>query len=115
MYIYPTGDKIILKEAPFFSMCEELQRILGFDWLLLYLQGHLHATTVKLAMKVLVTMLRNQENVRRFREGIGRGGWLGGTENILKNQMAIMPGEIYFLILINEYTENFCLGGGGEK
>lgn len=75
-------------------MCEELQRVLGFDWLLLFMQGHLHPTTVKLALRVLVTMLRNQDNVRRFRDGIQRGGWLADTENVLKNQMAVMLGKL---------------------
>ncbi|XP_070185825.1 WD repeat and FYVE domain-containing protein 3-like isoform X2 [Littorina saxatilis] len=74
------------------TMCEELQKVLGFDWLLLFLQGHLHPTTVRLALHILVVMLRNPEYARRFREGTHRGGWLADTENVLKNQMAVMLG-----------------------
>ncbi|XP_076455501.1 WD repeat and FYVE domain-containing protein 3-like isoform X2 [Babylonia areolata] len=85
--VLPPGSQSINQ-----TMCEELQRVLGFDWLLLFLQGHLHPTTVRLALQVLVVMLRNPENARRFREGTHRGRWLADTENVLKNQMAVMLG-----------------------
>ena len=73
--------------------------MLGFDWLLLFLQGHLHPTTVQQALHILVVMLRSSENARRFREGTHRGGWLADTENVLKNQMAVMLGELWFCSL----------------
>ena len=89
-------------------MCEELQRVLGFDWLLLFMQGHLHPTTVQLALNILVAMLRSPENTRRFREGTHRGGWLADTENVLKNQMAVMLGSDLLC-----FGGVFLLGGKG--
>ncbi|GFN82004.1 WD repeat and fyve domain-containing protein 3, partial [Plakobranchus ocellatus] len=72
--------------------CEDLTRVLGFDWLLLFMQSHVHADTVVLALRVLLIMFRNPDNIRRFREGGYGGGWMGGTETVLKNQMSVMLG-----------------------
>ncbi|BFZ02583.1 hypothetical protein BsWGS_05621 [Bradybaena similaris] len=72
--------------------CDDIAKILGFDWLLLFMQCHLHADTVVLALRVLLVMFRNIENIRRFREGSYGGGWMGGTETVLKNQMSVMLG-----------------------
>ncbi|KAK7508020.1 hypothetical protein BaRGS_00000985, partial [Batillaria attramentaria] len=86
--VLPPGGTLTLNQL----FCEELQRVLGFDWLLLFLQGHLHPSTIRLALHILVTMLRNPNNAQHFREGTHRGGWLADTENVLKNQMAVMLG-----------------------
>ena len=74
-------------------MCEEIEKILGFDWLLLFMQQHLHPSTIISALHILVVILRNPVNVGRFREGNFGGGWLGDTESVLKNQMAAMLGN----------------------
>ncbi|XP_048248442.1 WD repeat and FYVE domain-containing protein 3-like isoform X1 [Haliotis rufescens] len=74
------------------STCEEIQKVLGFDWLLLFLKPHLHQSTVVLALRLLLTMFRNPNNINRFREGSFGGGWLGDTEHVIKNQMATMLG-----------------------
>ncbi|XP_041362357.1 WD repeat and FYVE domain-containing protein 3-like isoform X2 [Gigantopelta aegis] len=74
------------------QMCDEVEKVLGFDWLLLFMQSHLHPTTVISALHILVTILRIPSNVTRFREGNFGGGWLGDTESVLKNQMAAMLG-----------------------
>ncbi|XP_035824115.1 WD repeat and FYVE domain-containing protein 3 isoform X2 [Aplysia californica] len=86
--IKPPGSSSPLNQ----QMCEDVQRILGFDWLLLFMQSHLHRDTVVLVLRILVVMFRNPENVRRFREGSYGGGWMGGTETVLKNQMSVMLG-----------------------
>lgn len=76
--------------------CDDIAKVLGFDWLLLFMQCNLHADTVVLALRVLLVMFRNIENIRRFREGSYGGGWMGGTETVLKNQMSVMLGEFSF-------------------
>ncbi|XP_052816149.1 WD repeat and FYVE domain-containing protein 3-like isoform X4 [Mya arenaria] len=71
------------------SFCEELQRVLGFDWILMFLQSHVHATTVIRALKILLVMFRNPTVCARFRDGQVQygGGWLKDTELILKQQI----------------------------
>ncbi|KAH3872283.1 hypothetical protein DPMN_035498 [Dreissena polymorpha] len=68
------------------SFSEDLQRVLGFDWLLMFLSGHIHSTTVIRALKILLVMFRNPVTCARFREGVMGGGWLKDTERILKQQ-----------------------------
>ena len=58
-----------------YSIPDEVVRVLGFDWLMLFLQGHLHASTVTLAFKLLVYVLSYPTLLARFREGFG-GAWL---------------------------------------
>ncbi|KAI8741991.1 WD repeat and FYVE domain-containing protein 3 isoform X1 [Biomphalaria glabrata] len=87
MKLVKTGNTGVNQQA-----CDEIAKLLGFDWLLLFLQSNLHPTTVVLTLRVLLVMFRNVENVRRFRDGSYGGGWMGGTEVLLKNQMSIMLG-----------------------
>lgn len=37
-------------------VCDEIARTLGFDWILLFMQPHLHSTTVIWALRILVVM-----------------------------------------------------------
>lgn len=70
--------------------------MLGFDWILMFLQGHIHATTVIRALKILLVMFRNPQVVSKFRDGQSGGGWLKDTEMILKQQTgANMLGKSY--------------------
>ncbi|CAH1794598.1 unnamed protein product [Owenia fusiformis] len=74
------------------QFADDLQRVLGFDWLLLFLQGHLHRSTVVLSMRLLVTMLSHSTSLQRFREGTHGGGWLNDTEAVLKSSYGIVVG-----------------------
>ena len=65
------------------SFADALQETLGFDWLLLFIQAHLHKSTVVRATRILVTMLSSPPALARFKEGVGNGGWLCGVEMIL--------------------------------
>ncbi|XP_071829084.1 WD repeat and FYVE domain-containing protein 3-like isoform X3 [Apostichopus japonicus] len=88
--------KIMLKKgspALNISFSEEIQRILGFDWFLLFLQGHIHSTTVILSLKILIkTFISNPSCVNKFREGTIGGGWLDNTEPVLHNRMGVVLG-----------------------
>ncbi|KAL4240237.1 WD repeat and FYVE domain-containing protein 3 [Mactra antiquata] len=64
--------------------CEELLKHLGFDWVLMFLQSHIHSTTVIRAMQILLVMFKSQSVVGKFREGICGGSWLKDTDMIIK-------------------------------
>lgn len=76
-------------------MCDEIQKILGFDWLLLFTQGHIHPSTVIKALMILLTMLQNSNYTAavKFRDGTIGGGWLKGTEPVLKQHVGVMLGN----------------------
>ena len=67
---------------------EELQRLLGLDWLLLFMQPHVHKTTVVLSCKILFTLLLNMQNLNRFKDSLQCGGWLLSIflQNKLQNE-----------------------------
>lgn len=58
---------------------EELQRMLGLDWFMLFMQPAVHKTTVIKATKILFTLLLNVQNLNRFKESIQFGGWLNNV------------------------------------
>ena len=55
---------------------EELQRLLGYDWFLLFMQPNVHKSTLVKACKILFTLLLNIQNLYRFKESSLCGGWL---------------------------------------
>ena len=78
----------------FFSTCDEIQRILGFDWLLLFVQGHLHLITVVTAMRILLLMLGSPSALQKFRDGSSSKGWLDDTHLVLNNRIGAVLGKI---------------------
>lgn len=74
------------------SFADALQETLGFDWLLLFIQAHLHNTTVVRATRILVTMLSSTPALNRFREGLGSGNWLDGTDIMLNKTTYVVAG-----------------------
>ena len=72
--------------------CEDLQRVVGFDWLLVFLQSHVHQSTVVLAMSVLVRMLQQQTLLQCFRDGSSPSGWLADTECVVQNRVGVLLG-----------------------
>ncbi|XP_065351177.1 WD repeat and FYVE domain-containing protein 3 [Cloeon dipterum] len=73
------------------SFCDEVTKILGFDWVLLFLQGHLHPTTVVWGLRVLVVLCSCPNLMQRFREGTHNGGWLKETETV-NSSIGILAG-----------------------
>ncbi|KAF7644991.1 hypothetical protein LDENG_00212330 [Lucifuga dentata] len=67
--------------------CEELVRTLGFDWLLMFMEEHLHPSTVTAALWILAVLLSNQSILNRFKEGLCGGGWLDHTDSVLTNKI----------------------------
>ena len=77
----------------FLSFSDALQETLGFDWLLLFLQAHLHNTTVVRATRILVTMLSLMPTLNRFKDGLCTGSWLDGTDIILNKTTYVVAGK----------------------
>ncbi|KAI4877629.1 hypothetical protein NFI96_022988 [Prochilodus magdalenae] len=83
---------------------EEVFLTLGSDWFLLFLQGHVHSSTVLLALRLIVHFLANQRILTRFREGVSLGTLSEGLE---------MPRGIGYLGLRSwsyEYVSCTCPG-----
>ncbi|XP_051026473.1 WD repeat and FYVE domain-containing protein 3 [Acomys russatus] len=72
--------------------CEELVRTLGFDWIMVFMEEHLHPTTVTAAMRILVVLLSNQSILIKFKEGLSGGGWLEQTDSVLTNKIGTVLG-----------------------
>lgn len=84
---------VILCSSLIFRACEELVRTLGFDWLLMFMEEHLHSSTVTAALWILVVLLSNQSILNRFKEGLCGGGWLDHTDSVLTNKIGTVLGK----------------------
>lgn len=71
-------------------MCEEVSKILGLDWVLLFLQPNLHRTTAIWGFRILVAILSVQTILQRFKDGTCYGGWLRHTDH---NKVALAFGN----------------------
>ncbi|OXB84085.1 UNVERIFIED_CONTAM: hypothetical protein H355_012203 [Colinus virginianus] len=80
------------KTAVNLQACEELVRTLGFDWIMMFMEEHLHSTTVTAAMRILVVLLSNQSILIKFKEGLSGGGWLDQTDSVLTNKIGTVLG-----------------------
>ncbi|XP_043915423.1 WD repeat and FYVE domain-containing protein 3 [Protopterus annectens] len=80
------------KTAVSLQACEELIKILGFDWIMMFMEEHLHSTTVTAAMRILVVLLSNQSILLKFKEGLCGGGWLDQTDSVLTNKIGTVLG-----------------------
>lgn len=76
-------------------------RTLGFDWLLMFMEEHIHSSTVTAALLILVVLLSNQSILSRFKEGLSGGGWLDHTDSVLTNKIGTVLGETYVIIFTN--------------
>jgi len=69
--------------------------VVGYDWLLVFLQSHVHQSTVILAMSVLVKMLQQPTLLVSFRDGGGStSGWLTDVECVVENRVGVLLGEL---------------------
>ncbi|GIX85506.1 WD repeat and FYVE domain-containing protein 3 [Caerostris extrusa] len=109
--------------------CETVIKCLGYDWVLLFVQEHLHPTTVVWGLKILAVLLSHQHLLQIFRESSVNGGWLAETDVVLSNRVDLaleeashVPGfqhlqflmvfhveipEAYFLIIIINFSWPF--------
>lgn len=92
--------------SPTHRACEELVRTLGFDWLLMFMEEHLHSSTVTAALWILVVLLSNQSILNRFKEGLCGGGWLDHTDSVLTNKIGTVLGECTSLGRLHDHHGN---------
>lgn len=70
-----------------FRITNQLIPILGFDWVLVFMQSHLHKTTIVIALDILLCLIRSSEFFTRFRDGVTCGGWLENSQELLEDRM----------------------------
>lgn len=72
------------------AICGEISRVLGLDWILLFMQPNMHSSSVIWSMRILVVLLANETLITRFREGQFNGGYLRNTELISQNKNSVV-------------------------
>ncbi|KAG8137761.1 hypothetical protein E2320_004976, partial [Naja naja] len=73
---------------------EEMFQALGPDWFLMFMQSHIHETTIVLAAKLLFHFLHKRAHLHEFREGMMAGRWLRNSLeglNILTDNLKSSP------------------------
>ncbi|XP_030377443.1 WD repeat and FYVE domain-containing protein 3 [Scaptodrosophila lebanonensis] len=65
-----------------YIICDDISKTLGMDWLLLFMQPHVHFTTVIIAVRILVVICANESFLIRFRDATHNGGYLRFTEMV---------------------------------
>lgn len=68
------------------ALGEEISKVLGTDWLMLFMQPHLHSSTVIWAMRILVVLCANDIIITRLRGGIMNSGYMRNTEVICQSK-----------------------------
>lgn len=71
-------------------VCEDISRILGMDWILLFLQPHVHSSSVILGMRILVVLCANETLIGRFKDGVNNGGYLRYTEFVSQSNKIVL-------------------------
>lgn len=71
-------------------ICDDISRILGLDWVLLFMQPQVHSTTVILGLRILVVMCASETLISRFRDASQNGGYLRYTEFISQNNNLVL-------------------------
>uniref|UniRef100_A0A8C5RL42 WDFY family member 4 n=1 Tax=Laticauda laticaudata TaxID=8630 RepID=A0A8C5RL42_LATLA len=73
---------------------QEMFQALGPDWFLMFMQSHVHETTIVLAAKLLFHFLHKRVHLHEFREGMMAGRWLRNSLeglNILTDNLKSSP------------------------
>ncbi|XP_050525205.1 WD repeat and FYVE domain-containing protein 3 isoform X2 [Daktulosphaira vitifoliae] len=78
------------KNAICSGFCDDFVRILGFDWILLFMQPTIHSSSVIWAYKILATLCSVPTLLVKFREATSNGGWLLNTEILQSNRSNLM-------------------------
>lgn len=76
-----------------YVICDDITKTLGMDWLLLFMQSHVHFTTVIIAVRILVVVCANESFMIRFRDSTHNGGYLRYTE-LISQKKSICLGPV---------------------
>ncbi|CAD6191346.1 unnamed protein product [Caenorhabditis auriculariae] len=74
------------------QMCEQLVRVLGFDWLMALMSLKVHAGTLFLSLRILLSILSQPTLLSKFKEGTCNGGWLSDADSVVRNRAAVVLG-----------------------
>lgn len=74
----------------FYRFCDDFVRVLGFDWILLFMQPNVHHSSTIWAYKILTTLCSVPTLMVKFREASNNGGWLFNTELLQNNKTNLM-------------------------
>ncbi|KRY48286.1 WD repeat and FYVE domain-containing protein 3 [Trichinella britovi] len=75
-----------------FQLCEQICKVLGFDWILALFYGSNHKGTVRAGLQILLTIAKHSTLLNRFKEGVGNGGWLTDAESVVQNRAGVLLG-----------------------
>ena len=76
-----------------FRFSVDIQDVLGFDWIMLFMKENVNCSTVVRALRLLVIILSEGGALERFREGYCNGGWLRGTETLSSKTFHVVAGK----------------------
>jgi len=76
-----------------YRICEQVAKVLGFDWILALLSPRCHAATVWAALKILLALTGHPSLMQKFKEGSGNGGWLKEAESVVQNRAGVVLGK----------------------
>ncbi|KRX89876.1 WD repeat and FYVE domain-containing protein 3 [Trichinella pseudospiralis] len=75
-----------------FQLCEQICKVLGFDWILALFNASNHKGTVRAGLQILLTIAKHPTLLNRFKEGVGNGGWLTDAESVVQNRAGVLLG-----------------------
>lgn len=87
-------------------MCDEVAKVLGLDWILLFLQSGLHSSTVVWGLRILVAVSSVQTILQKFKDGTSNGGWLRHTDH---NKVALALGKYILNVNFVKFVFNLFL------
>ncbi|VDP07627.1 unnamed protein product, partial [Soboliphyme baturini] len=74
------------------QLCENVARVLGFDWLFAFLSPGCHDGTVWTALQILLSLTKHPSLMQKFQDGTGNGHWLSEAEVVVENRAAVLLG-----------------------
>ncbi len=75
-----------------FRLCDQLVRVLGFDWVLVLVGPRNHAGTVWAGLRLLLALCAHAALLQRFQEGGGSVGWLSEADGVVQNRAGTVLG-----------------------
>lgn len=75
----------------------------------MFMEEHLHSTTVTAAMRILVVLLSNQSILIKFKEGLSGGGWLDQTDSVLTNKIGTVLGMASKPLMTEGLRRSVCV------
>jgi len=87
-----------------YRFCDDLVRVLGFDWILLFMQSNIHSSSIIWTYKILTTLCSVPSLLVKFREASSNGGWLLNTELLQNNKANLMLSNVPY----NTYMIYIC-------